>query len=115
MSLGFGFYNMDCMDGMKQFKDKYFDIAIVDPPYGIGVGSMAYTQNRQRIYGQSKARPRDYSGHESWDKERPSAEYFEELFRVSKRQIIWGGAITLLICSRRRGGLSAGINEYITI
>lgn len=91
MNLGFGFYNMDCMDGMKQFEDKYFDIAIVDPPYGIGVGSMAYTQNKQRIYGQSKALPRDYSGHELWDKERPSAEYFEELFRVSKRQIIWGG------------------------
>ena len=36
--LDFGFYNMDCMDGMKEFPDKYFDLAIVDPPYGIGVG-----------------------------------------------------------------------------
>ena len=34
--LDFGFYNMDCMDGMKEFPDKYFDLAIVDPPYGIG-------------------------------------------------------------------------------
>jgi DNA modification methylase len=39
MSLGCGFYNMDCMEGMKQFPDKFFDLAIVDPPYGIGIGS----------------------------------------------------------------------------
>lgn len=38
--LDFGFYNMDCMDGMKEFPDKYFDLAIVDPPYGINVGQM---------------------------------------------------------------------------
>lgn len=38
--LDFGFYNMDCMDGMKEFPDKYFDLAIVDPPYGIGIGSV---------------------------------------------------------------------------
>ena len=36
--LDFGFYNMDCMDGMKEFPDKYFDLAVVDPPYGINVG-----------------------------------------------------------------------------
>ena len=39
--LDFGFYNMDCMDGMKQFPDNYFDLAIVDPPYGINIGSAA--------------------------------------------------------------------------
>lgn len=39
--LDFGFYNMDCMEGMKQFPDKYFDLAIVDPPYGINIGSAA--------------------------------------------------------------------------
>ena len=38
--LDFGFYNMDCMEGMKQFPDKYFDLAIVDPPYGIGIGGV---------------------------------------------------------------------------
>lgn len=37
--LDFGFYNMDCMDGMKEFPDKYFDLAIVDPPYGIDIGN----------------------------------------------------------------------------
>lgn len=36
--LGFGFYNLDCMNGMKEFPDKYFDLAIVDPPYGLGIG-----------------------------------------------------------------------------
>ena len=36
--LDFGFYNLDCMDGMKEFPDKYFDLAVVDPPYGISVG-----------------------------------------------------------------------------
>lgn len=39
--LDFGFYNMDCMEGMKEFPDKYFDLAIVDPPYGINIGSAA--------------------------------------------------------------------------
>lgn len=38
--LDFGFYNMDCMDGMKEFPDKYFDLAIVDPPYGSGGGKL---------------------------------------------------------------------------
>lgn len=42
--LDFGFYNMDCMDGMKEFPDKYFDLAIVDPPYG---GSEAYTEGKR--------------------------------------------------------------------
>ena len=37
MSLDYGFYNMDCMEGMKQFPDKFFDLAIVDPPYGINI------------------------------------------------------------------------------
>ena len=40
---------MDCMQGMKEFPDKYFDLAIVDPPYGIGVGSMSYTNGVQKV------------------------------------------------------------------
>lgn len=51
--LDFGFYNMDCMEGMKDFPDKYFDLAIVDPPYGIGIGSV--------IGG--GAQSRQYTGH----------------------------------------------------
>lgn len=86
--LDFGYYNMDCMQGMKEFPDKYFDLAIVDPPYGIGVGSMAYTNGVERV-GHALANRKDYR-HGEWDY-RPSKDYFEELFRVSKKQIIWGG------------------------
>lgn len=76
----FTFFNADNMEIMKQYPDKYFDLAIVDPPYNIasqqkrGVGS--------RI---------DKSGKmNNWNNETPSPEYFIELFRISKAQIIWG-------------------------
>ena len=45
--LDFGFYNMDCMDGMKQFPDKYFDLAVVDPPYGDGEGNNGYADGKR--------------------------------------------------------------------
>ena len=45
----FGFYNMDCMEGMKQFPDKYFELAIVDPPYGINIGSEPGGGNKRII------------------------------------------------------------------
>lgn len=71
-------YNMDCMDGMKHFPDKYFDLAIVDPPYGISITN----SGRLKRYN---------SNNKNWDDEPPNKEYFDELFRVSKNQIIWGG------------------------
>ena len=46
--MDFGFYNMDCMDGMKQFPDKFFDLAIVDPPYGDGGGWRIRWRNKVR-------------------------------------------------------------------
>lgn len=80
--LDFGFYNMDCMDGMKEFPDKYFDMAIVDPPYGINISN-----NIGRRKGDKKSNyPKAY-----WDNTTPDKSYFDELFRVSKNQIIWGG------------------------
>ena len=89
--LDFGFYNMDCMEGMKQFPDNYFDLAIVDPPYGIGVMSMNYTKSGAvRTHGYSAAKRRDYRKQAEWDV-KPDKDYFDELFRVSKNQIIWGG------------------------
>ena len=89
--LDFGFYNMDCMEGMKQFPDNYFDLAVVDPPYGIGVMSMNYTKSGAvRTHGYSAAKRRDYRKQSEWDI-KPSKVYFDELFRVSKRQIVWGG------------------------
>ena len=76
------YYCMDCMDGMKQFPDKYFDLAIVDPPYGIKVKN-----NMGRRHGTKKSDyPKAY-----WDKVPPSPEYFDELFRVARHSIIWGG------------------------
>ncbi len=80
--LDFGFYNMDCMEGMKQFPDKYFDLAIVDPPYGIGV-------NQMKMGGRKTVEP----SNKKWDDAVPTDEYFNELFRVSKNQIIWGGEL----------------------
>lgn len=77
-------YNGDCMEVMKTFKDKQFDLAIVDPPYGIGEdGSKNHTRVRL-------AKPKDYKGYEGNDKEPPSKEFFNELIRVSRNQIIWG-------------------------
>lgn len=84
-------YNMDCMEGMKQYPDKYFDLAVVDPPYGIGVLSMNYTRSGAvRTHGHSAAKRRDYRKQGEWDV-KPPKEYFDELFRVSSKQIIWGG------------------------
>ena len=85
--LDFGFFNMDCMIGMKEFPDKYFDLAIVDPPYG-GVTQGGYMSNPHTCDKLAKAK--DY--HLSlWACGKPKREYFEELQRVSKNQIIWGG------------------------
>ena len=89
--LEFGFYNMDCMDGMREFPDKYFDLAIVDPPYGIGCMSMNYTKSGAiRTRGYSAAKRRDYRKQSQWDV-KPDKKYFLELLRVSEKQIIWGG------------------------
>lgn len=89
--LDFGFYNMDCMDGMKEFPDKYFDLAIVDPPYGIGIMSMNYTTSGAvRTHGHAAAKRRDYRKQSQWDA-KPPKQYFDELLRVSKKQIVWGG------------------------
>lgn len=78
-------YNIDCMDGMKLIPDKYFDLAIVDPPYFNGPNKrMYYGRNINKL----PVRKRFYEPIESWDI--PSKEYFEELKRVSKNQIVWG-------------------------
>ena len=71
-------YNKDCLEAMKSIKDNQFDLAIVDPPYGIDI---QISGTKFKKYGKNKI----------WDNEIPSKEYFNELFRVSKNQIIWGG------------------------
>ena len=77
-------FHADCMEIMKQYPDKYFDLAVVDPPYGIGAGSKKF------INGTSKT-VKDYYKENDWDTERPTQEFFTELKRVSKNQIVWGG------------------------
>lgn len=72
--------NIDCMLGMSQYPDKFFDLAIVDPPYGIDIN-----MNMGRRAGKRKAHDI-----KDWDKSIPEEAYFNELFRVSKNQIIWG-------------------------
>ena len=82
--IDFGFYNMDCMDGMKEFPDQYFDLAIVDPPYFSGPEKRGYYGRRISPIGVH----RTYMPSQNW--EVPGSDYFDELSRVSKNQIIWG-------------------------
>jgi site-specific DNA-methyltransferase (adenine-specific) len=81
------FINCDCMEGMKEFPDKYFDLAIVDPPYG-GVTQGGYMTNQM---GGGVAKNRNDYHLSLWQCDRPDKTYFDELMRVSKAQIIWGG------------------------
>lgn len=82
-------YNMDCMEGMKQYPDKFFDLAVVDPPYGIGIASNGHLHNNS-IYDKGFKRNKKYK-RVQWDMSTPDGMYFYELQRVSKYQIIWGG------------------------
>jgi site-specific DNA-methyltransferase (adenine-specific) len=66
---------------MGRYEDNHFDLAIVDPPYGIGASEMTMGSGRNKKYTKGK----------KWDNETPNKEYFNELVRVSKNQIIWGG------------------------
>ena len=70
--------NEDNMELMARYPDKYFDLALVDPPFGINITS----SGRLKRYNTSDT---------TWDNSTPTKEYFDELFRVSKNQIIWGG------------------------
>lgn len=72
--------NMDCMEYMKQFPDKFFDLAVVDPPYGIGATRMTLGNGKNKIY----------RGNSHWDDKAPDESYFTELRRVSVNQIVFG-------------------------
>ena len=80
--------NEDNMILMSRYPDKYFDLAIIDPPYGIGVSKNGYSIIG--IGGKNLAKRKKY-GVKNWDESIPTNQYFDELFRVSKNQIIWGG------------------------
>ena len=79
-------YNEDCVEGLKRFSDKYFDLAIVDPPYGLddwnerGINKKTMDKKHMNL-----------KKIQNFEAKAPQKEYFNELFRVSKNQIIWGG------------------------
>jgi site-specific DNA-methyltransferase (adenine-specific) len=75
-------FNRDCVEAMKEYPDNYFDLAVVDPPYGINVNMNA----GRKIDTKSKKRLT-----KKWDNQAPAADYWIELFRISKNQIVWGG------------------------
>jgi site-specific DNA-methyltransferase (adenine-specific) len=77
-------FNMDCIEGMKQYPDNYFELAIVDPPYGIGASKIKDYQS------QTKDKITKYNV-KNWDFNIPEKKYWDELFRVSKNQFVWGG------------------------
>ena len=79
--------NEDNMQLMARYEDNHFDLAIVDPPYGIDIHKMNYTQSTKG----GVAKRKDYSNVGDWDSSTPNNEYFKELFRISKNQIIFGG------------------------
>jgi len=79
-------YNMDCMEYMRQFPDKHFQLSIVDPPYGLGMRTVegGSKQNTQTKFISDLKQ-------KQWDNRPPTKDYWIELFRVSKNQIVWGG------------------------
>lgn len=78
MEVSSNVFLMDCIAGMQQYPDKHFHLAVVDPPYGININK----SGRIGHYGGKGKK---------WDAQTPDYKYFEELLRVSKNQIIWGG------------------------
>ena len=95
---------MDCLDYMRSIPDKYFDLAVVDPPYGINAPAMDMGSSKGNTSTATKLRKGRLNGGAGklknrvlntmscdWDFSPPSPKYFDELRRVSKNQIIWGG------------------------
>tara|TARA_R110002050_G_scaffold227537_1_gene363239 strand:+ start:109 stop:747 length:639 start_codon:yes stop_codon:yes gene_type:complete len=76
-------HNVDCLPFMKQCEDKQFDLAIVDPPYGLGIDG----QKESKKKGTQIRKAHEFKG---WDNAIPNKEYFDELKRISKNQIVWG-------------------------
>lgn len=81
--LGPGFYNLDSRLAIKQYPDKYFDLAIIDPPYGIKVSKQNITRGKLAV-------AKGYKPFHGEDEGPPSSEFFSDLLRVSKHAVIWG-------------------------
>jgi len=76
------FYHTDCMLFMQDKPDKFYDLAIVDPPYGIGEDGHCRTRKKHNNKVKHTKK--------NWDNERPAPKYWKELFRTSKNQVVWG-------------------------
>jgi len=74
-------HRADCMEIMSDYPDNYFDLAVVDPPYGIGASAGV---------GSTRGKPSHYAP-KDWDNEKPTSQYWETVFRVSVNQVVWGG------------------------
>ena len=82
-------HNADCLPAMREMPDDFFDLAICDPPYGIGMdGDILADHNCKHLMVWSNPKIKEYKG--DWDDSAPSKEYFDQLLRVSRNQIIWG-------------------------
>ena len=81
-------HHIDCLEFMKKVPDHYFDLVLTDPPYGIDLANMNMGMGKSEKA--SRAENRKWEA-KSWDKEVPTKKIFDEIFRVSKNQIIWGG------------------------
>lgn len=108
---------MDCMDGMRQFPDKWFELAIVDPPYGIGEkGQRNITGDRPTVKWKN---PKSQHYVTFDDSKIPTAEYWKELFRVSKDQIVWGGNYFTEFLPHSKGWIvwdkQADIKEHLSM
>ena len=82
--------NEDNMELMARYEDNHFDLAIVDPPYGIGMDNSKKRTKPDRPNSYTSAYKDERYHKTNWDNETPNDEYFKELFRTSKNQIIWG-------------------------
>lgn len=82
-------YNSDCMELLRETPENHYELCVLDPPYGINHANKAGKMAGQQ-YGNAAAKKRDYAS-KDWDLNAPNIEYFNEIFRVSKNQIIWGG------------------------
>ena len=83
--------NEDCMGLMARYPDGYFELAIVDPPYGIGASKRVVTTYKSGVKNAKGFKNKKIYESKNWDNKIPNQNYFDELFRISKHQIIWGG------------------------
>lgn len=77
------FINCDCMELISKYPDKYFNLVLADPPYNININ---------KIWGSNNFGYKQYD-YKEWDNNKPDKNYFDELFRISKNQIVWGGQL----------------------